>query len=134
MSQKIPFSLSRIILLILLVGNGIIFVSSLPVISNPSMAQQIHNDLSPDAGIFIITVKSLLCVIAGIGYLVGAYGLYYNSHLVLAGLAGAAPFFIFYLYEIASWGMTYPGVWIGFLTFGLMSFIICAGCLRFRKV
>ncbi len=117
----------RSLFLILLIGNGLIFIASLPAVIDPAFALQIHSDLYPQCGILMITLKSAVCFGAGVAYLVAAYGCYHRSSLAFAGIVGAVPFFLLYLIELALWGTIYPHVWTGFLIFGLASLIIMTG-------
>jgi len=117
----------RIPFLILLILNGLILVAGIPAIFDPAFALQIHSDLYPECGLYIIFLKSGLCVFAGIAYLITAYGYYHRSTVVFAGIVGAVPFFLLYLIELVSWGGVYQPVWVGFMTFGLASLIIGIG-------
>ncbi len=127
MTRNSIMSWIRILFLILLFANGLIFVASLPAVIDPALALQIHSDLYPECGILMITLKSAICFGAGVAYLIAAYGCYRRSSLVFAGVVGAVPFFLFYLIELAFWGAIYPQVWMGFLIFGLASLIIMTG-------
>lgn len=123
------YSNMGLLFLLLLILNGIIFVSSLPALFDPSMALRIHSDLSPDAGYLMIFAKSIICLLTGLAYLIAAYGFHRCSSRIIFGTLGAIPFFVLYLVEISFWGLYYPHVWVGFLTFGVLSLIISISCL-----
>jgi hypothetical protein len=127
MTGKSLHSWIRPLFLALLILNGLIFVASLPALIDPDFALRIHSDLYPESGMLMIFLKSVICFLSGVTYLIAAYGYYHRSLLVFAGVLGSVPFFLLYLVELSCWGTFYLPVWVGFMTFGLASLIIMTG-------
>jgi hypothetical protein len=112
----------RWFLLLLLVLNGLLFVSNIYVLGDTPAAIAMHDDLSPLASPFVANLKVLVCFDTGILYLAAAIGILRRSRaLVVCGIAAFLLFDGTYLYELAAWGLSHPRVWLDFTVFGGLS-------------
>ena len=115
----------RISLIILLILNGLFFITNIYVLGNTQAAIDMHEDLAPSAGPFMANFKVINCFITGLLYVVAAYGLIRKrKQFILAGVYGAIFFFAFYIVELILWGTSHPTVWIGFSIFGTLSLVL----------
>jgi hypothetical protein len=109
-------------LLVLLILNGLLFVSNICVLGDTPAAIAMHDDLSPLASPFIANLKVLVCFDTGILYLAAAIGIVRRTRALVA--CGVGAFLLFdgtYLYELAAWGLSHPRVWLDFTVFGGLS-------------
>lgn len=114
----------KVIFSVLLLLNGLFFVSNIYVIGDRKAAIEMHNDLFPNASAFVANAKVIVCFVTGILYLLAAYGLLRNkSNFVISGIMGAIVFIGFYIIELILWGRSHPRVWIDFSIFGGLSLI-----------
>ena len=111
--------------IVLMVLNGLLFVSNIYVLGDTPAAIAMHDDLAPDAGAFMAQGKVLNCFISGILYLIAAWGfIRRRDSLALYGVIGAAFFIGFYLVELVLWGTTHTRVWLDFSVFGGLSLVL----------
>jgi hypothetical protein len=109
----------RSILIVLLVLNGLFFVSNIYVLGNTRAAIEMHEDLAPTAGPVLAQAKVICTFLAGAGYLLTAAALWRRRPpLALAAPVGFAAFGGLYLVELSLWGGSHAPVWIGFALFG----------------
>jgi hypothetical protein len=117
----------KLFALILIIAQGLMFVSGVYVLGNREAAIEMHEDLAPTASAFMANVKVILSFIVGILYLITAYGIIRKKYsLALAGVIGFIGFDGFYLVELAMWAKTNPWTWICFCIFGTVGFLIGA--------
>ncbi len=115
--------LGKGLILLLMVLNGLLFISNIYVWGNTEAALAMHEDLAPWAGAAMANLKVLDCFIVGLLYLVTAYAIFRgNRVLSVVGVLAFLLFDGFYLVELALWGATHPPVWFGFGLFGSLSF------------
>ena len=78
------------ILVILMIINGLLFVSNIYVLGDHQGAIKMHDDLASTASAFMANLKVLNCFFVGILYLISAFGIIKKRyHLTLAGVLGA---------------------------------------------
>jgi hypothetical protein len=112
------------IILILMLLNGIFFISNIIVIGNTEAAIEMHEDLSPVAGPIMANSKVIITFVGGLLYIIAAIGIFKKKYnLALCGFIAFILFFLFYIIELLSWGNTHTPVWIGFSIFGTLSLI-----------
>ncbi len=117
----------KIIALILIIAQGLMFVSGVYVLGDREAAIEMHEDLAPTASVLMANAKVLLSFVVGILYLMTAYGILRRKYsLALAGVIGFAIFDGFYVIELVMWAKVNPWTWIGFCTFGSMGLLIGA--------
>jgi len=110
---------------LLMILNGLLFVSNIYVLGNTKAAIEMHTDLSPTAGPAMVNGKVIVCFVTGILYLAAAYAiLSHKNRWAIAGVAGFVIFDGFYLVELAMWGGSHFQVWLGFGIFGGLGLII----------
>jgi hypothetical protein len=115
--------IARILLLVVMVLNGLLFIVNISVLGDRQAAIEMHEDLAPNASALAANGKVLVCFVTGILYLVGAYGLWRKQpRLIVAGILGFLLFDGAYLVELISWADR-ADVWIGFGLFGGLSFV-----------
>lgn len=111
--------------IVLLLLNGLLFISGTYVLGDNAAAAKMHWDLIPTASSFIINAKVVICLISGILYLLAFLGFIRNkASLVIHGFYGFLFFFSFYIVELILWAGIYPSVFIGFSSFGLLSVLL----------
>ena len=109
----------RVVVVLLMILNGLLFVSNIYVLGDTKAATEMHTDLSPTAGPAMANGKVIVCFVAGILYLIAACAvLARKRHLAIAGVIGFVIFDGFYLVELAMWGSSHFQVWLGFGIFG----------------
>lgn len=114
----------KTVLSIIMLMNGIFFISNIYVLGNTDAAVKMHKDLIPTASAFIANAKVVICFVTGILYLISVYGFFRNKYnLLITGVIGFIIFFGFYIIELLLWGKTYSNVWFGFSIFGVLSLI-----------
>ncbi len=109
----------RRLLLLLLVLNGVFFVSNIYVLGDTPAAVAMHDDLAPSASPAVANAKVVVTFAAGALYLLTAIGVARGRRGLAA--CGVAAFLLFdglYVYELAAWGRSHPRVWIDFAIFG----------------
>jgi hypothetical protein len=112
------------IVLTLMFLNGILFMIGIYVLGNTQAAYQMHEDMPPTAGDFLLNFKIISGFIVGAMYVISAIGIYRNKlKLALAGVLAFILFDGFYLVEILLWGKTHTTVWVGFGIFGTLSLL-----------
>lgn len=116
--------ISKKILPILMILNGLLFVSNIVVLGNREAAIKMHYDLAPTASALITNIKVIDCLVVGILYIICAYGIMQKKiDLVWAGIIGTVLFVGLYGVEVSLWGSTHPDVWTGLATFGTLSLV-----------
>ncbi len=121
----------KIIILILMIANGLMFISGTYVLGDRNAAIEMHEDLAPTASGLMVNTKVVISFVVGILYLAAAYGIIRKKYgLALAGVIGFAIFDGFYIIELVLWAKTNPGTWIGFCIFGSLAILFGAYCLR----
>jgi hypothetical protein len=119
---------------ILLLLNGLLFISNIYVLGNPEAAIAMHNDLAPWASPLMANSKVLNCFVTGILYLVAfAAFILDKRHWALAGVVACLLFDGFYLVELALWGLSYSRVWFDFGVFGGLSLFFGAWSWRYWR-
>ena len=109
----------RRVFVLLMILNGLLFVSNIYVLGNTKAAMEMHTDLAPTAGPAMANGKVVVCFVTGILYLIAASAiLTHKTRWAIAGVAGFLIFDGFYLAELALWGGHHPQVWLGFGVFG----------------
>jgi hypothetical protein len=115
----------RVTMVVLMVLNGLLFVSNIYVLGNAKAAIEMHTDLSPMAGPTMANGKVIVCFVAGILYLIAAYAVFARKrHRAVAGVIGFVIFDGFYLVELVMWGGSHLPVWLGFCIFGGLGLLI----------
>ena len=109
---------------VLMILNGLFFMSNIYVLGSHEAAVAMHNDLSPNAGPIITMGKVLNCFLVGICYIVAGIGiLRLKKGLVQWGVWGCILFIAFYIIELILWGSTHKRVWFDFSIFGGISIV-----------
>jgi len=117
----------KIIILILLVLNGVLFISNIYVLGDSEAAIKMHEDLAPSATALIANTKVIVSFVSGILYIVTAIGIIRKRYsLALWGIIAFVLFDGLYVIELIMWGKTHPMVWFGFSIFGGLSFLFAA--------
>ena len=112
-------------MLIVIILNGLLFISNIYVLGNREAAIDMHNDLAPSATALMANAKVIDCFIVGILYIVSAFGIIRKKYdLALAGIIGFVLFDGFYVVELIMWAGIHPQVWLGFSLFGGLSLLI----------
>lgn len=115
----------RIIILIVMILNGLLFVSNIYVLGNMEAAIHMHTDLAPSANALMVNSKVIICFIVGILYIVSAFGIIRRNYdLALAGVIGFVLFDGFYIVELIMWAGIHSRIWIDFSIFGGLGLII----------
>ncbi len=113
------------IILVLMILNGLLYVSNIYVIGNREAAISMHDDLAPTTSAFMANVKVINVFVVGILYLVAAFGFIRKKHsLTLAGVIGCILFIGLYIIQIILWADIHPRIWIDFSIFGGISILI----------
>jgi len=125
----------RIIIPVLMIANGLMFLSGSYVLGDREAAIEMHEDIAPTASDLMVNAKVVISFVVGILYLIAAYGIIRKKYgLSLAGVIGFAIFDGFYVIELVMWGKTNPYTWIGFSIFGSLALLFGACSLWiFRK-
>lgn len=119
---------------ILLLLNGLLFISGIYVLGNTEAAVKMHWDLIPTASSFIANAKVMICFITGMLYLLAFIGFIKKKNsLIIHGFYGFIFFFLFYIVELVLWAKTYPSVFIGFVIFGGLSSMLGIYSLIYYK-
>ena len=117
--------MGKTIILIVMILNGLLFISNIYVLGNREAAINMHNDLAPSASALMVNAKVILCFIVGILYIVSAFGIIRKKYgLALAGIIGFVLFDGFYIVELIMWAKVHPRIWIDFTIFGGVSLLI----------
>lgn len=116
---------------VLMLLNGLFFMSNIYVLGDTPEAIAMHDDLARDASPFMVQGKVVNCFLVGLGYLISGIGILRNRPKLGQWGFWAAIFFIgFYLVELVLWGKSHPRVWTDFAIFGGISAIW--GILSYR--
>ena len=115
----------KMIILIVIILNGLLFISNIYVLGNREAAIEMHNDLAPSASALMVNSKVILCFIVGILYIISAFGIIRKKYgLALAGIIGFVFFEGFYVVELVMWAKIHPRIWLDFGRFGGISLLI----------
>ncbi len=115
----------RILILLVIISNGLLFTSNIYVLGDHKAAIAMHNDLAPDTGAFFANVKVITCFVVGILYLITAVGIIRKKkRLSLAGVLGSSWFVGLYIFQLIIWSRVHPRIWTDFIIFGSLSIII----------
>jgi hypothetical protein len=126
--------MAKFALLAIMILNGIFFTVNIYVLGDRTAAIAMHLDLAPTAGTLMVNAKVLVTFIAGILYLLAAFGLVRKRPgFLLSGVVACILFNGLYAVEIVKWGSFHPWVWKGFFTAGGLSFLIGACSYVFWK-
>jgi hypothetical protein len=113
------------IILILMILNGLFFVSNIYVLGNTEAAIEMHDDLPRSASALLANAKVIDCFIVGILYLVAAYGIIREKYsLALAGVVGCVLFVGLYVFQLIMWAGEHPRMWLDFAIFGGLSLLL----------
>lgn len=115
----------KVIILIMMILNGLLFISNIYVLGDREAAIKMHNDLAPSASALTANIKVIDCFVSGILYLSAAVGIIRRKYSW--ALAGVVAFVIFdglYIIELVMWAKNHPRIWIDFSTFGGLSLLI----------
>lgn len=116
--------IGKVIILILMLLNGLLFISNIYVLGNREAAIEMHDDLAPTASAFMANAKVVLCFVVGILYVISAVAIIKKKYpLALSGVIGFILFDGFYIIELILWSKTHPRVWIDFSIFGGLSLL-----------
>lgn len=122
----------RVLGVLLLVLNGLFFVSNIYVLGDAAAAVAMHGDLAPTVSPVVANVKVIVTFTTGALYLLAAAGILRHRRALAA--CGVAAFVLFdglYLYELTAWGRSHPRVWIDFTVFGGLSLLF--GAMSWRE-
>ncbi len=125
------YKIGKTLILVLMVLNGLLFVSNIYVIGDIQAIIAMHDDLAPSSSPLLANTKVIVCFITGLLYLASAIGIMKKKHL--SGILGFAGFLLFdglYLYQLVIHAAIHPRIWIDFGIFGTLSLII--GLFSFR--
>ncbi len=115
----------KTIILVVMLLNGLLFVSNIYVLGDREAAIEMHDDLPPTAGALMVNAKVVLCFVVGILYLVSAVGIFRGKYnLALGGLVGFALFDGFYILQLIMWARIHPRIWFDFSIFGGVSLVL----------
>jgi hypothetical protein len=112
----------KTIILILMILNGLFFISNIYVLGDTQAAIAMHDDLPRSASALLANAKVIDCFVVGILYLVAAYAIIRKKYnLALAGVVACVLFVGLYIYQLVVW----PSVnaWVGFAIFGGLSLL-----------
>ena len=117
--------IGKAMIVILMMLNGLLFISNIYVFGNREAAIGMHDDLAPTASDLMVNAKVVLCFVVGFLYVVSAIGIMKKKYaLALSGVIGFILFDGFYILELILWSKTHPRVWIDFSVFGGLSLLI----------
>jgi hypothetical protein len=117
--------LLKTILVGIMVLNGVFFAVNIYTLGDSEAAIAMHRDLAPTASAFMANTKVLVTFIAGLLYLVTAFGIIRKRRgLLLSGVVACILFNGLYVLELVKWGSFHPWVWKGFFIAGGLSFLI----------
>jgi hypothetical protein len=116
----------NMIIVIIVFLNGLLFIAtSLYTLGNRELSLQIHEDIPSTASDGMIQFKVILCLLVGILYVMLSYSVVKKKYtFAFAGIVSFILFDGFYMLEFFLWSKTHPEVFRGFLTFGLLNFLI----------
>lgn len=124
----------KIIVLILMVSNGLLFISNIYTMGDPQAAMDIHEDLAASASLFMINAKLLICFIAGILYLATAVAtIFKKAWAALTAVIACVLFDGLYIVELIMWWNINPWVWFGFCLFGGLSLLFALYSWRWSR-
>ena len=114
----------NIIILILMIANGLFFITNIYVLGNREEAIKIHEDLAPNTSAIMANIKVLNVFFVGLLFLISAYGIIRKKYnYAIAGIIAAILFIGLYIFQIIIWAKTHPQIWISFIIFGSLSVI-----------
>lgn len=109
-------------LIMLLLLNGLFYMSNIIAIGNLEFMIEMHEDLSPNAGLMIANVKVINIFITGLCFLIGGISIIRKKYnFAIIGTFGTINFLLMYAYQIFMWGNEYKDVYVGLFTFGLVA-------------
>ena len=119
----------KILLGLVMVANGVFFVSQVRLFYDRTAALRFHGDLPPDVDPSLVDLKVVVWGLAGLAWIVAGSGLVtgrrdwlpaaFVSFLLVDGL---------YVAQFWLWGDSHLAVWAGFGTFGLLTIAWAAAC------
>ncbi len=68
-------NIGKTIILIMMILNGLLFISNIYVLGNREAAINMHDDLAPSSSALMVNAKVILCFIVGILYIVSVFGI-----------------------------------------------------------
>lgn len=111
-------------ILLLMILNGLLFISNIYVLGDREAAIEMHDDLAPTASSLMANAKVVICFVVGVLYVVSAFAIIKKKYyLSLSGVIGFVLFVGFYILELILWSQTHPRVWIDFSIFGGFSLL-----------
>ena len=114
----------KIIILVLMILNGLMFISNIYVFGDREAAIEMHDDLAPSSSELVAITKVVVVFIVGILNLVTAIAILRKKYsFALAGFIGFLIFDGLYLIQIIIWAEEHPRIWIDFSIFGTLSLI-----------
>jgi len=117
--------IGKTIILIVMMLNGLLFISNIYVLGNREAAINMHNDLAPSANALMVNTKVIITFIVGVLYIISAFGIIRKKYdLAFAGIIGFVLFDGFYIVELIMWARIHPRIWIDFSIFGGLSLLI----------
>lgn len=115
----------KVFMLVIMIANGLFFISNIYALSSVETAIAMHEDLVPDAGPVWAYAKVINVFITGLLYLISAGGIIKKKYtLCIAGIAGLMVFWGMYIVQLILWANRHPETWISFGIFGSVSLLI----------
>ncbi len=115
----------KIIVEVLTAILAVMYTVNIRVLNNHAKAVKMHAEIPPSTGLPLVNTKVIISFLTGIGFVAAFIGLLLSNPLLLyVGACGALLFFLFYIVEVVLWGRSFPKVWLGFFTFGLVTALI----------
>lgn len=112
------------LLIILLLLNGLFYMSNIIAFGNLSFILEMHEDLYPNTSLLVANIKVLNIFITGLCFLVSAISIMRKKYyLSVLGTIGTINFLIMYLFQIIKWGSKYRTVYEGLFTFGAVAIL-----------
>jgi hypothetical protein len=104
---------------------ALMYTTNIVALNNRTRALKIHGEIPESAGLFMLNCKVVITFLTGIGFVCAFVGFFFTNPLLsYLAASGALAFFLFYIVEVVLWGRSYPKVWGGFLTFGLVTLLL----------
>lgn len=126
--------IGKTLILVLMILNGLLFISNIYVIGDTQAIIAMHDDLAPSSSPLLANIKVIVCFITGILYLISAFGIMKKKpHLAIPGFVGFVLFDGLYIFQLVIHASIHPRIWIDFSIFGTISLIIGLFCLQYWK-
>ena len=119
----------KILLGLVMVVNGLFFVSQVRLFYDRAAALRFHGDLPPDVDPSLVDLKVVVWGLAGLAWIVAGSGLMVGRRDWLP--AAFVAFLLvdgFYVIQLWSWGVSFPAVWAWFSVFGGLALLYAVVC------